>query len=97
MADYSFYEGASTGAQIDETVQKGIIAVSCGTVSSLPFQKSSSNILASHVVLNAVLGHPDAMVGDWTITTANGSLTIEGTIGRSTSVTLYLGRAAQSI
>ena len=97
MAEYSFYEGASTGAQIDESVQKGVIEVSCGSISSLPYTKSNANILASHVVLNAVLSRPDAMVGDWTVTTSNGSLTISGAIGRSTTVTLYLGRAAQSI
>lgn len=100
MPDYEFYEGASTGAQIDESVQKGIVVVDCGTVSSLPFTKANSNILASHVVLKAELGTPAAMGSNWTVTTSgspSSGLTIEGTLNRSTTLKLYLGRAAQSV
>lgn len=93
----TYYDGASTGAQIDDTVQKGIVQVNCGTITSLPFTKSNANILASHVVLNAVLNNPAAQVGTWTVVTSNGSLTVSGTINGSTTLTLYLGRAAQTI
>lgn len=96
MAD-TYYNGASTGAQIDESVQKGIIQVNCGTITSLPFTKSNANILASHVVLAAVLGTPSAQTGAWTVATSNGSLTVSGNINGSTTLTLYLGRAAQTV
>lgn len=97
MADYSFYEGASTGAQIDETVQKGIILVNCGTVSSLPFTKSNANILASHQVVAVDLSRPDAVQGNWTVETSDGSLTISGNITTATTVKIYLARVAQTV
>ncbi len=96
MAD-TYYDGASTGAQIDESVQKGIVVVNCGTISVLPATISNANILASHVVLEALLGTPSAQTGDWTVATSAGSLTISGNISGSTTLTLYLGRAAQTI
>lgn len=97
MPDYEFYEGASTGQQIDESVQKGIISVNCGTISALPFTKTNANILASHVVLAARLSTPLAQSGEWVVTTADGSLTITGELTTSTGLILFLGRAAQSI
>lgn len=97
MPDYEFYEGASTGAQIDAEVQKGLIVVSLGTVSALPVTKSNANILADHVCVNYVLSRASAMGGDWTVTTANGSVTVDGTLNNSTTITLYLGRAAQTV
>jgi len=97
MPDYEFYEGASTGQQIDESVQKGVVAVDCGTVSSLPFTKTNANILASHVVVSAEFGSPAAQGDVWTVATSAGSLTISGTILRSTTLKLMLGRVAQSI
>ena len=96
MAD-TYYNGASTGAQIDETVQKGVIVVNCGTITSLPFTVQNTNILASHVVLQAIFGTPGAQIGAWTVATSNGSLTISGSINGSTTLTLYLGRAAQTV
>lgn len=97
MADYTFYEGASTGTQIDEEVQKGLVVINCGTVSSLPATKSNANILASHVVLKSELGTPSAQTSEWSVDTSAGSLVISGNIDGSTTVKLYLGRAAQSV
>lgn len=93
MADLSFYDGASTGQQIDNMVSKGVITVSCGTISSLPFTKSSTYITENHVLIDYVMSNLTAQNGTWTITTANGSLTITGTMasGTSTTLTLTLG------
>ena len=91
MADLSFYDGASTGQQIDNMIQKGIITVNCGTISSLPFTKSSTYITENHVVLDAVMSNLTAQKGTWTVTTSNGSLTISGSIDGSTNLTLVLG------
>lgn len=96
MAD-TYYDGASTGQQIDDTVQKGIVTVNCGTITSLPFTVTSANILSSHKVAAYRLGSPSAQASEWTITTANGSLTITGTINGSTSLTLELVRVAQTV
>jgi len=95
--DLEFYDGASTGQQIDEAVQKGIIVINCGTISSLPFTKNNANILESHHVLHADIDTPYAYGGGWSWSTSNGSVTISGKIVGSTTLTLYLGRAAQSI
>ena len=96
MAD-TYYDGASTGQQIDDTVQKGIILVNCGTITSLPITVTNANILATHVLLDYRMGSPQAQANEWTITTATGSLTITGVINGSTSLTLKLGRYAQSV
>ena len=93
MPDLEFYDGASTGQQIDEAVQKGIITVNCGTISSLPATISNANILASHVVLNADIGYPFNVVKYLTVTTENGSLTISGNIVGSITLVLTLGRS----
>lgn len=97
MAEYEFYDGASTGQQIDNMVQKGVITVNCGTISSLPFTKSSAYITANHVVLNAVLGSPSAQTGNWTVTTSAGSLQISGNINGSTTCVLTLGLSGASV
>lgn len=97
MPDLEFYDGASTGQQIDDTVQKGIVKVDCGTITSLPYTKSSPYILAAHSLIYAVLGTPSAQQGDWTVTTANGSVTVSGAIGGSTSLVLFIGRTSAEV
>lgn len=96
MAD-QYYDGACTGQQIDETVQQGIVVVSCGTITALPFTVSNANILASHVVVSSRFSAPSAQQGTWTVTTENGSLTISGTIARNTTLELILARRSQSV
>ena len=66
------------------------LVVSCGTISSLPATISNANVESDMVVLQSVLGTPSAQTGDWTVTTASGSLTISGSISGSTTLTLYL-------
>jgi len=63
----------------------------CGTISSLPQTISDSNITSDMVVLEAVLGTPSAQTGDWSVSTANGSVTISGSITGSTTLMLYFG------
>ena len=68
----------------------GVVEVSTSSVSSLPATISNAAILEDHVCVKAVLSNPSAQTGDWTVTTANGSATISGTISGSTDITLYL-------
>ena len=68
------------------------LEVSCGTISSLPTTISNSGITADMVVVESVFGTPSAQTGDWTVTTAAGSLTVAGRISGSTTLTLYLMR-----
>lgn len=63
----------------------------CGTISSLPQTFTDANITANMIVLESVLGTPSAQTEDWTVTTANGSVTISGSISGSTTLMLYFG------
>ena len=67
-----------------------IIKVEVASFSSLPKTVTDSRIKASDVCIEAVISDPSAQTGDWTITTAAGSLTISGSISGSTSATLFL-------
>ena len=80
-----------TKGQADAITNKlEMLPVNCGTISSLPTTINNSNVESDMVVLQSVLGTPSAQVSNWTVTTANGSLTISGTISGSTTLTLYL-------
>lgn len=74
-----------------------IVTVNLGTVSSLPVTVSNAKIKASHEVIRAELGDITAQVGDWTVTTANGSLTMSGSISGSTTVLLTLGLSGKTV
>lgn len=87
MDELEFYNGQLTGQEIDYR----IIYVSCGTISSLPTTVENAKITSKHIVLRAYFGSPYAQISDWTVTTADGSLTIAGTITGSTSLYLALG------
>ena len=67
-----------------------VLAVNCGTISSLPTTITNTNITNDMVVLQSTLGNPAAQLSEWTVSTANGKLTISGTISGSTALTLYL-------
>lgn len=58
--------------------------------SSLPQTIQNSYVTADHVVAQYELGVPSAQTSDWTITTANGSVTIAGSISGSTTLRLLL-------
>ncbi len=71
------------------------LVIDIASFSSLPKTVSNSNIESDMIAVNMILGTPSAQTGDWTITTANGRLTISGTsaISGSTTVTLYLTKS----
>lgn len=68
----------------------GILKVNCGTFSVLPTTINSSDITATMELVRAEVGTTDVQDGDWTVTTANGSVTISGSISGATSLVLYL-------
>ena len=78
----------------------GTIVVTTSEFSSLPVIVTNSKIRSEHVVVNEVLTNPAAQIGDWKVTTAEGSLTIDATepnaqararaINGTTGITLYL-------
>lgn len=73
--------------------RKSPLYLNCGTVSSLPVTRSGNAINQNMICTKAELGTPSAQTGDWTVTTADGSVTIDGTISGSTTVKLVLEQA----
>ena len=82
----------SLAETVAETVAetREVLVVTVASFSSLPQTVTNSNITSDMVVVNSVLGTPSAQTSDWTVTTANGSTTITGSISGSTTLTLYL-------
>lgn len=72
----------------------GVVEITQSSVSSLPITISDSRILAKHKVVNSALSNPSAQMGDWTVTTSAGSLTISGSISGTTDITLDLSLKA---
>ena len=85
MDELEFYNGAMIGEEID----KRIVYVNCGTISSLNTTITNDQITERHVVISAVFGNPSAHASDWTVTTANGSFTISGTLNGTTTLNLF--------
>lgn len=67
--------------------------ITTDTFSSLPHTYSNTKIKAHHVVVDSQLSNPSAQTGDWTVTTANGSMTIAGSISGSTTLTVKLTKS----
>lgn len=82
----------SLAETVAETVAetREVLVVTIASFSSLPHTITNANITSDMVVVNFVLGTPSAQTGDWTVTTADGSATITGSISSETSLTLYL-------
>ena len=66
------------------------------TVNAVPKTVYNQKITASHVLLHAEIGTPNAVVGEWTVTTADGSLTIDGALNGSTTLVLILAKPRAS-
>lgn len=68
-----------------------VYTVTKTAVSSLPTTITDSDIFSAQVVVGYHLSNPSAKKSTWTITTNNGSLTIDGTISGTTDISLSLG------
>lgn len=82
----------ATTAFVQATVTEAkILIVDCGTISSLPKTVSNAKIKADMEPLPiGSFSSSSAMTGDWTVTPANGSVTISGSINGSTTLKVYL-------
>ena len=80
-----------TPAVLNSFVTKeSVLVVEVASFSSLPQTINNADITSDMVVVNSALGTPSAQTSDWTVTTADGSATIAGSISGSTTLTLYL-------
>ena len=66
------------------------LVIEVASFSSLPQTVTNESITSDMVVVNSVLGTPSAQTSDWTVTTADGSVTVAGSISGATALTLYL-------
>ena len=71
-------------------ISNGIVKVS-GSFSSLPYTLSDNSIMSNMVVLESYFNNPSALASDISWTTANGSITLNGTASGTTTFTLVLG------
>ena len=71
-------------------INNGIVKVS-GSFSSLPYTLSNSAIKANMAVLESYFNNPSAVASDIAWTTANGSITLNGTANGTTTFVLVLG------
>lgn len=67
-----------------------VLVVNLASFSSLPQTFYESAVTADHVCLKAELSQDVAQAGDWTVTTADGQLTISGVMNGATTAKLYL-------
>lgn len=80
-----------TPAVLNSFVTKeSVLVVEVASFSSLPLTITNADITSDMVVVNSVLDTPSAQTSDWTVTTADGSATIAGSISGSTTLTLFL-------
>lgn len=76
----------------DMAVDNRDLEVTKSAVSSLPTTITAAEITSDMIVKQGdiSLSNGSAMVGEWTITTTSGSVTISGSISGTTDITLYL-------
>lgn len=74
----------------DAVEENKVLVITSSTFSALPTTITDARITSDMVSLKEVLSNSAAQNGDWEATTADGSVTITGSISGSTSITLYL-------
>lgn len=100
MADVSQIAANGITYDIKDAVARSelenkILTITVGTMSSLPKTISNNKIKSDMVVLVCVFSNPTVVKSDVSWTTANGSLTLNGTIsGGNTTATIVLGRSS---
>lgn len=104
MSELGYYYGTHTGMELDNSVDftqtwenNGVVDVVITGISSLPVTISNSKISVYHVPTYWYLTNPGAQSEEWTITTADGSLTISGTINGTTNLRLELVKQSSAI
>ena len=55
-----------------------VLIIDCGEITTLPVIVNDSRIKENHAVIGVDASHAYGIVGDWTVSTSNGSLTITG-------------------
>lgn len=80
-------QAVDSGVQIDDLK---VLEIVVPTISSLPTTFADSSITEKHTLLRSELSNPAAQKDDWTVTTSNGIVTINGTVEEDASTDLTL-------
>lgn len=83
---------AATAHAVKLAAESGAVPVliSKSAISALPTTITDASVTSTMVLIHSVLSNNAAMGGDWTVTTADGSATVSGTISGTTDITLIL-------
>lgn len=73
------------------------IEINLDSFSTLPQTVSNAAITGNHIAVLCVPGTPSAQVDEWTVATADGSVTVSGSISGSTTLQLVLIKTGISI
>lgn len=83
---------AATAAAVKLAYEHGggatLLMIEENSVSVFPKVISNADVTSTMVLVHSELSNPSAQTGDWTVTTADGSVTISGTISGSTNIRL---------
>jgi hypothetical protein len=81
--------------EFSSVAEHAVLVIEVPAFSSLPQTVNDSRITEAHVLFQAELGTPSAQTGDWTVNTADGSVTVSGSISGSTTLKLVLGKGEE--
>jgi len=96
LANLDTTSKTSPVAAINETLGVAVsghpLPISMSSVSALPTTVNEAEITADMVCKpgDCYLSNPAAQTGEWTVTTAAGSVTVSGSISGTTDIVLYL-------
>jgi len=85
---------AAQKAQARANIDSNAHVITIASFSSLPQTVNNSVITEDMIVCASTLSNPSAQTGNWTVTTADGSLTVSGEISGATTLTLCLIHSA---
>lgn len=91
---FTFVKGSDSYIINTESANAQLLCIDCGTVSTLPKTVSNAEITSNMICVSSVIGTKSAQKSPWSVTTANGSVTIDGTINGSTTLVIYLAQVS---
>lgn len=83
----------SEKSTVRSNIDANVLKLDITSLSSLPSTVSNSAITSDMVVIEHTIATPSAQTSDWSWTTADGSITLSGSISGSTDLTLYLAHS----
>lgn len=90
ISDIALQSDLASYLSISDAEEFKCLKISTSSFSTLPQTVNDADISSDMVVIASVLSNPAAQISQWSVTTTNGSLTIDGSINGTTAAELYL-------